>query len=166
MAATIPVPLVRPPSFVPGGKSSRDALRHTTFTVRGPSITINDTTPQPLFTVPANTFIDEIICVKEVVLNGTAATDNAECYATVGTSTDAALFISGVTAAWDALNTVSSKVVATAAAVGGAGYLCTDDNEIIATITKGDNATGGGDAGVTEGTMRFYCKYRSFSGEL
>lgn len=91
MSTLTPKNIRIPPSQAPGAGVA-DALMHALYYVQSESITCSgDATPQSLFNISHNTFIDDIILETSSAYNGS--------YIRVGTAADDDCFISDTTAA-------------------------------------------------------------------
>jgi hypothetical protein len=147
MAATV---LRKPPSFVPGGKPVRDALRGSLMMEQGPTFTLGGDTAVALFEVYANTFVESIIC------RVTEASDTAGQFCIGLTTASSDMFIPRQPGALLNIGIVSSR---DAVSPYGRGWF-TDTGDIIYAYVDTPGATD------DLGSVTPYITYRVFAGEV
>jgi hypothetical protein len=135
--------LVKPPAFAPG-KGVADALKHGVYMVKSKSIDpSSDTSPQYLFNVPRNVFVNDI------VIDTTSGM--ASSYLIIGIASDCDMFFSDTSVL--NLGSHSMKNGSNAALMAG-GY-----NSSCDVVVEANFASGGA------GTFTAYLFYSPYSNE-
>jgi hypothetical protein len=147
MTATV---LRKPPSYVPGGKAVRDALRGSVMMEKGPDFDMGGDTAVALFETYANTFVEAIIC------RVTAASDTAAMFCIGLSTTSSDLFIPRQPSMLLNTGIISSRNAVTE---HGRGWF-SDTGDIIYAYMDTPGATD------DLGTVTPYIVYRVFAGEV